>query len=402
MMVKPSAAALLSALLAATACATAPQAEPVSTPAPIPPPPPPKVVIVGDSTASEYGRERYPRMGWGMALPCELDAAIAVDNRAVSGRSTKSFRDEGHWDAAVAALRPGDVMLIQFGHNDQKIEDPTRYVAPDGPFAANLTAFITEVRARGATPVLVTPVVRRRFVDARLVDTHGPYVGIVREVAAATATPLIDLKADSAAYVDALGEEGSKRIYLHYGANVQYAPYPQGVTDDAHFSETGARVIAGFVAQRLATLDTPVRDYVHPRVADYDRNVVLGSARCSGPARPMVVVDENAVKREEPPPHGAIGTSTAFRMSDAVPARQMEFRKRILARGAAIGLHPIEHDEVYYVMSGEGVVTSNGVSTPVRAGMQAYLYEGAVVGIRQTGTAPLTLIIAYPLNARTP
>lgn len=396
MIAKTHTAALLGALLAATACATTP------TPDPVPRPPAPKIVIVGDSTASHYGRERYPRMGWGMALPCELDAGITVDNRAVSGRSTKSFRDEGHWDAAIATLVRNDVMLIQFGHNDQKIEDPTRYVAPDGPFAANLTAFIAEVRAKGAVPVLVTPVVRRKFVDGRLVDTLGPYVGIVREVAAATATPLVDLQADSFAHVDALGVEGSKRLYLFYPAEMQYAAYPQGVTDDSHFSETGARVMAGFVAQRLATLDTPVRGYVHPRVAGYDRNVVLGGPRCSDPARPMVVVDENTVKREEPPPHGAIGTSTAYRLSDAIPARQMEFRKRTLARGAAIGLHPIEHDEVYYVVSGEGVVTSNGVSTPLRAGMAAYLYDGAVVGIRQTGTAPLTLIISYPLSARTP
>lgn len=398
MIVKSNTAAVLSALLAATACATPPQ----STPTPLPPPPPPKIVIVGDSTASAYGRESYPRMGWGMALHCELDAAIAVDNRAVSGRSTKSFRDEGHWDAAVAALRAGDVMLIQFGHNDQKIEDPTRYVAPDGPFAANLTAFIAEARARGAVPVLVTPVVRRKFVDGRLVDTLGPYVGIVREVAAATATPLVDLQADSFAHVDALGPEGSKRIYLHYGADVQYAAYPRGVTDDAHFSETGARVMAGFVAQRLAALDTPVRTYVRPRVDGYDRNAVLGGPRCSGPARPMVVIDETAVKRAEQPPHGAIGTSTAYPLGDAAPARRMEFRKHTLDRGAAIGLHPIERDEIHYVISGEGVVTSDGVSTPLRAGMAAYLYEGAVVGVRQTGRAPLTLIIASPLDARTP
>jgi lysophospholipase L1-like esterase/mannose-6-phosphate isomerase-like protein (cupin superfamily) len=396
MTVTPRTAALLGAILSAAACATAPELPPA------PPPPPPKVVIVGDSTASDYGRERYPRMGWGMALPCELAPEIVVDNRAVSGRSTKSFRDEGHWDAAVAALSPGDVMLIQFGHNDEKIEDPARYVAPDGPFAANLTAFIADVRARGGVPVLLTPVVRRKFVDGRLVDTHGLYAGVVREVAAATATPLVDLQADSFAYVDSLGAEGSKRLYLHYGPEAQYAPYPQGVTDDSHFSETGARVMAGFVAQRLAALDTPAQAHVHPRVEGYDRNVVLGSPRCAGPARPMVVVDENAVKREEPPPHGAIGTSTAYRLSDAVPARQMEFRKRTLARGAAIGLHPIEHDEVYYVVSGEGVVTSDGVSTPLRAGMAAYLYDGAVVGIRQTGRAPLTLIISYPLDARTP
>lgn len=116
-------------------------------------------------------------------------------------------------------------------------------------------------------------------------------------------------------------------------------------------------------------------------------------------APPMVVVDENAVKRDEPPPHGAIGMSTAYRISDAVPQpRTLEFRKRILHVRAAIGLHPIAHDEVYYVLSGEGEVTSDGVTKPLKAGMAAYLYDGAVVGIRQVGKVPLALIISYPVK----
>lgn len=111
----------------------------------------------------------------------------------------------------------------------------------------------------------------------------------------------------------------------------------------------------------------------------------------------MVVVDENAVKREEPPPHGAIGMSTAYRISDAVPApRAMEFRKRVLHPGAAIGLHPIDHDEVYYVLSGEGDVTANGKTQRLKPGMAAYLYKDAIVGIRQVGREPLALIISYP------
>ncbi len=114
-------------------------------------------------------------------------------------------------------------------------------------------------------------------------------------------------------------------------------------------------------------------------------------------APPMVVVHENDVKREEPPPHGAIGMSTAFRISDAAPPpRAMEFRKRVLHKGAAIGLHPIAHDEVYYVLSGEGEVTSDGVTQKLQPGMAAYLYDGAVVGIKQMGQKPLTLIISYP------
>jgi mannose-6-phosphate isomerase-like protein (cupin superfamily) len=117
------------------------------------------------------------------------------------------------------------------------------------------------------------------------------------------------------------------------------------------------------------------------------------------PAPPMAIVDEKDVRKDEPNPHGNIGMSTAFRISDAVPQpRRMEFRKRILHVGSAIGLHPIAHDEVYYVLSGTGDVTSDGVTKPLAAGMAAYLYDGAVVGIRQTGKEPLALIISYPVK----
>ena len=93
--------------------------------------------------------------------------------------------------------------------------------------------------------------------------------------------------------------------------------------------------------------------------------------------------------------------STAYRISDAAPApRAMEFRKRVLHKGAAIGLHPISHDEVYYVLSGEGEVTSDGVTQKLKPGMAAYLYKDAVVGIKQLGRKPLTIIVSYPNNQR--
>ena len=115
-------------------------------------------------------------------------------------------------------------------------------------------------------------------------------------------------------------------------------------------------------------------------------------------APPMVVVDERTVVKEEPNPHGKIGMSTSYRISDAVPQpRTMEFRKRVLHVGSAIGLHPISHDEVYYVLDGEGLVTSDGVEKTLKPGMAAYLYTGANVGIKQVGTTPLTLIISYPV-----
>lgn len=125
----------------------------------------------------------------------------------------------------------------------------------------------------------------------------------------------------------------------------------------------------------------------------------LFAALALAAAPPMAVIDERATRREEAPPHGAIGMSTAYRISDAVPQpRAMEFRRRILHRGAAIGEHPIAHDEVYYVLDGTGEVVSDGRRAMLRAGMTAYLYQGAVVGIRQTGSRPLSLIISYPNN----
>ncbi|PSJ42977.1 cupin domain-containing protein [Allosphingosinicella deserti] len=127
----------------------------------------------------------------------------------------------------------------------------------------------------------------------------------------------------------------------------------------------------------------------------------IAAALATAAAPPMVVIDETKVVREEAPPHGAIGMSTAYRISDAAPGRKMEFRKRVLHKGAAIGLHPIAHDEVYYVLSGEGEVESDGVKARLTSGMTAYLYDGADVGIRQLGNEPLALIISYPLEQRT-
>ena len=118
-------------------------------------------------------------------------------------------------------------------------------------------------------------------------------------------------------------------------------------------------------------------------------------------APPMAVVAEQEVAVREPPPHGQIGMSTAYRISDAAPQpRAMEFRRRVLDVGAAIGAHPIGHDEVYYITAGRGVVVSDGVEAEIGPGMAAYLYERAVVGIRQVGDEPLSIIIAYPVEPK--
>lgn len=128
---------------------------------------------------------------------------------------------------------------------------------------------------------------------------------------------------------------------------------------------------------------------------------ILALALQAAPAagQGQVIHERDTIKREVPPHHGT-GMSTAYRISDQMPNRSMEFRKRVMHRGASIGAHVIAHDEVYYVVSGTGELTVDGRVSPVQAGDAAYLYDGNDVGIRQTGDADLVLLISYPLKER--
>jgi quercetin dioxygenase-like cupin family protein len=125
-------------------------------------------------------------------------------------------------------------------------------------------------------------------------------------------------------------------------------------------------------------------------------SLALILAALAAPA--AVFVNEADVVRKEPPPHNGKGMSTAYRISDAAPNRAMEFRKRVLHKGATIGLHVLSHDEVYYVLGGEGDVTSDGVTKRLKAGGAAYLYKGANVGIANVGDGDLTIIVSYPVT----
>lgn len=137
-------------------------------------------------------------------------------------------------------------------------------------------------------------------------------------------------------------------------------------------------------------------NWADPRVLSHVGGALdWASGRAQAPA--MVVIDETATRVREAPPHGRLGMSTAWRITDRVPGRMMEFRRRTLDRGAAIGVHRIDHDEVYQIVSGEGEVTSDGATRRVGAGTTVYLYAGAEVGIAQRGAKPLALTISYPL-----
>lgn len=225
----------------------------------------PTVFLIGDSTMADKPQpERNPYRGWGQMLHEFLDDGVMVRNFAVNGRSTKSFIDEGRWEAVRAQLRPGDYVIIQFGHNDEKKQDSTRYTDPATTFRENLARFVRDTRDRGATPILFTSIVRRKFAaDGTLEDTHGAYLDATRAVADSLQVPLVDLEKMTRELVFAAGPEKSKALYawVEPGTNEMY---PRGLKDDTHLSVAGGREVAKLAARGLKALGLPLsRDVVN-------------------------------------------------------------------------------------------------------------------------------------------
>ena len=208
------------------------------------------VYLIGDSTcATKKLDKQNPERGWGHMFQPLFDETVVVENHATNGRSTKSFRDEGRWARVYDRLRPGDYVFIQFGHNDQKINDSTRYSSP-AQYAENLRRYVCEIREKGATPILLTPIVRRHFVDGVLTDTHGDYPAAVRRVAAEEGATLIDMEPVTREWVAALGDEASKAFYMWVAPGV--CPlHPDGRQDDTHLNVRGAHAVARMVGERL-------------------------------------------------------------------------------------------------------------------------------------------------------
>jgi lysophospholipase L1-like esterase len=216
----------------------------------------PTIYLIGDSTMSNKKNiDINPERGWGQVLAQFFNENIIIDNHAVNGRSTKSFIDEGRWQKVKEKINPGDYVFIQFGHNDSKVNDPKRYANPLTSYRANLECFVRETRSLQATPILITPVARRNFNEhGVLVDTHGLYPLVVHQVAEKLNVDLIDLQRFSEEFIMKLGVEESKKIFLHFDKG-EHPFFPDGKTDNTHFSEFGATFIAQKVAQELIKLN---------------------------------------------------------------------------------------------------------------------------------------------------
>lgn len=227
------------------------------------------VFSIGDSTMADYnidelsrtnGGKNYPLRGWMMAMPQFFNDQVIVHNAARSGRSSKSFRTEGHWKKVISQVKTGDYVFIQFGHNDEKSNDTSRYTLPETTFRQNLIRYINETKAKGAHPVLFTSIARRKFVDGKLSDTHGDYVTVPRALAKEMNIPLVDLNRSTSDLIQRMGEKKSKKLFLHIKPG-QFSKLPDGKKDDTHLNEKGAEAVAALAVKGIKSLQLPLADY---------------------------------------------------------------------------------------------------------------------------------------------
>ncbi|MCF4120782.1 RICIN domain-containing protein [Antribacter sp. KLBMP9083] len=222
----------------------------------------PTIYIASDSTAQTYNSGYYPQMGWGQKLANYVDASTTVANHAIGGRSSRSFIEQGRLDTILNAIQPGDYLFVQFGHNDASVGNPERYTSPDDYKRYLRDNYMAGATARRATPVLITPVSRRDYDSNGQFRVSFPdYVNKVHELVAETGVAMIDLSARSRAYLNSIGPEAAKGVFLHLSAG-QYPAFPDGVADNTHFQEYGAEQIARIVSEGTAALPLPIADHV--------------------------------------------------------------------------------------------------------------------------------------------
>lgn len=215
----------------------------------------------GDSTVQYNGIMTYPQTGIGQVFHLFVKPDVKIENHAKNGRSTKSFIDESRIPAIYDRITEGDFLFIQFGHNDEKKQDPDRYTEPFSDYMVNLEKFVNVARNKKALPVLITPLERRCFVDETHLDAgeHGDYVKAMKQTAENLNVPLIDLYSMSRAEMEKAGAEATKDWYMHLPAG-KYPYHMEGLVDNTHLKYAGAVVYGGCIARGLKELGGVYRD----------------------------------------------------------------------------------------------------------------------------------------------
>ncbi len=214
--------------------------------------------MAGDSTMQTYGQKVYPQEGWGQRMQALVKDGVKVHNKAIGGRSTKSFKEQKRWENLVNELKKGDFVIIQFGHNDGTKDKPERYAAP-ADYQDYLREFIADVRAKEAVPVLVTSIPFGSFKEGKVNPARflAAYVNAMREVAQETNCDLIDLNEYAMKRFGEMGEEKVMPFYLVFGPEA-YPNYPKGRKDHCHISDKGAAFYAGAVVEIAKAKKLPI------------------------------------------------------------------------------------------------------------------------------------------------
>lgn len=209
----------------------------------------------GDSTVQYNDITTYPQTGIGQVFHLFLKPEVKVENHAKNGRSTKSFIDEGRLVPIAERITEGDFLFIQFGHNDEKKQDPSRYTAPFSGYMSNLEKFVNTAREKKAFPVLITPLERRCFVegDQLGLGEHSDYVAAMKQTAEKLKVPLVDLYSMSRAELRKAGAKKSRDWYMNLPKGV-YSSCMEGKTDNTHLRYEGAVIYAGCIARGLKEL----------------------------------------------------------------------------------------------------------------------------------------------------
>lgn len=233
-----------------------------------------KIFLVSDSTVQSYEKYYYPQTGWGQVFwecfkesgemqetECESCSypqardykmtSVTIENRAIGGRSSRSFIEEGKLKEIESVLSAGDYMFVQFGHNDATIQRPERYVSSED-FHTYIQQYIDLCREKAVQCILVTPVARRNCDDTNVFKiSFDEYRQVMLKMAPEQGIPVLDLGKKSAEYLNTLGNEKSKELYLHTKKGEYEGAYSEGVEDNTHLSITGARIYAGMVSELI-------------------------------------------------------------------------------------------------------------------------------------------------------
>ncbi|MEC7783437.1 MAG: rhamnogalacturonan acetylesterase [Bacteroidota bacterium] len=212
--------------------------------------------LIGDSTMARKSASRNPESGWGEGLKEFFTEKATIHNHAASGRSTRSFITEKRWETVKDSLKPGDFVIIQFGHNDEK-NTPELHTNPETNFKENLEKFILETKQQGAHPILCSAIVRRHFEsDTSLVDTHGTYIDATQQTAKNTGVPYVDMEQLTHDLVLNLGRKDSADLYM------------MNRKDSTHLNHDGAKAVARLFIEDIQNSEHPLAFYLKSNLKD--------------------------------------------------------------------------------------------------------------------------------------